>query len=152
MPANITQFTTHNFCRRQSSRVSPSGWRECGPAQSRSAALEANKAVKVLEESALRGAAFAVGDAKHWDRPLDVNLKTAGDPFSNKNPAYQIAFYIQHSGVEWGILTNGRLWRLYHKDSAHKQDRFYEIDLPSLIEANDPAAFLYFYAFFYGEV
>ena len=44
-------------------------------------------------------AAFAVGDAKHWDRPLDVNLKTAGDPFSNKNPAYQIAFYIQHSGV-----------------------------------------------------
>ena len=58
------------------------------------AALEANKAIKVLDETALRGAAFAVGDAKHWDRPLDVNLKTAGDPFSNKNPAYQIAFFM----------------------------------------------------------
>ena len=41
-------------------------------------------------------------------------------------------------GIAWrGILTNGRLWRLYHKDTAHKQDRFYEVDLPSLVEAND---------------
>jgi len=95
---------------------------------------------------------LAIGDAKHWDRPLDINLKTAGDPFSNKNPAYQIAFYIQHSGATWGILTNGRLWRLYHRDSAYKQDRFYEVDLPALIEAGDPEAFLYFYAFFHRSV
>src|SRR6266508_4644706 len=56
------------------------------------AALEANKPVKVLDEAALRALAVAIGDAKHWDRLLDVNLTTAGDPFSNKNPAYQIAF------------------------------------------------------------
>lgn len=84
------------------------------------AALEANKSLKVLDERALAGRAFAVGDAKHWDRPLDRNRSGSGDPFTNKNPAYQIAFYMQHSGVEWGILTNGRLWRLYHKDTAHK--------------------------------
>ena len=113
------------------------------------AALNANKN-RTLDESLLQGKAFAVGDAKYWDRPLDQNLKRANvDPFTNKNPAYQIAFYIQHSGVEWGILTNGRLWRLYHKDTAHKQDRFYEVDLPALVETNDPEAFLYFYAFFY---
>ncbi|MEO7910958.1 MAG: hypothetical protein ABIV47_15045, partial [Roseiflexaceae bacterium] len=104
---------------------------------------------KTLDEALLQGHAFAVGDAKYWDRPLDSTLKSAGgDQFTNKNPAYQIAFYIQHSGVEWGILTNGRLWRLYHKDTAHKQDRFYEVDLPALVETDDPAAFLYFYAFF----
>ncbi len=46
----------------------------------------------------------------------------------NKNPAYQIAFYVQHAGVAWGILTNGRLWRLVHKDTAHKLDRYYEVE------------------------
>jgi len=112
------------------------------------AAMTANKN-KTLDETLLHGKAFAVGDAKSWDRPLDTTLKSAsGDQFTNKNPAYQIAFYIQHSAVEWGILTNGRLWRLYHKDTAHKQDRFYEVDLPALVEAGDAQAFLYFFAFF----
>ena len=49
--------------------------------------------------------ALAVGDAKAWGRSLDMTLKGSGDPFSNKNPSYQIAFYIQHSGLDWGILT-----------------------------------------------
>jgi very-short-patch-repair endonuclease len=112
------------------------------------AARDANKG-KTLDDSLPAQGAFAVGDAKFWDRPLDSALKAkGGDPFSNKNPSYQIAFYIQHSGLSWGILTNGRRWRLYHKDTAHKLDRFYEVDLPELLERNDPEAFLYFYAFF----
>ncbi len=112
------------------------------------AALIANKGKK-LNEALLQGRAFAVGDAKYWDRPLDVSLKsTGGDPFTNKNPSYQISFYMQHSGLDWGILTNGRLWRLYHKDTAHKLDRFYEVNLPELLQANDVNALLYFYAFF----
>ncbi|MDQ5852812.1 MAG: N-6 DNA methylase, partial [Chloroflexota bacterium] len=112
-------------------------------------ALVANKG-RVLTDALLKPAAFAVGDAKYWDRPLDVAIKgVGGDPFTNKNPSYQIAFYMQHSGVEWGILTNGRLWRLYHRDTAHKLDRFYEVDLQSLIETGDAEAFLYFYGFFH---
>src|SRR5579883_1498554 len=111
-------------------------------------ALLANRGKK-LNELLLEGRAFAVGDAKHWDRPLDVSLKSQGsDHFTNKNPSYQISFYMQHSGLDWGILTNGRLWRLYHKDTAHKLDRFYEVNLPELLQANDVNAFLYFYAFF----
>ena len=114
------------------------------------AALNANKG-KTLTEDLLKTGGYAVGDAKYWDRPLDVALKGKGkdaDVFSNKNPGYQIAFYLQHSGVEWGILTNGRLWRLYHRDTAHKLDRYYEVDLPALLQDPDPAVFLYFYAFF----
>ncbi len=113
------------------------------------AALAANRG-QTLTEQMLQHTALAVGDAKYWERPLDMQLKGAksGDPFSNKNPSYQIAFYMQHSGAAWGILTNGRQWRLYHKDTAHKLDRFYEADLPALLDANDPARFLYFYAFF----
>ena len=84
------------------------------------AALDANKG-RTLDDALLASGGLAVGDAKSWERPLDVAIKVkGGDPFTNKNPAYQIAFYVQHSGVAWGILTNGRLWRLYHRDTAHK--------------------------------
>ncbi|MGH3090334.1 MAG: DNA methyltransferase [Rubrobacteraceae bacterium] len=114
------------------------------------ASLDANKG-KRLDEASLTGRAFAVGDAKYVDRPLDVSLKGKGDPFSNRNPSFQISFYMQHSGTEWGILTNGRLWRLYHRDSAHKLDRFFEVDLPELVVTGDAEAFLSFFAFFRRE-
>jgi hypothetical protein len=115
------------------------------------AALAASRN-QTLTEELLVGRAIAVGDAKAWDRPLDHVLKgVKEDQFTNKNPAYQIAFYIQHAGVAWGILTNGRRWRLYHRDTAYKQDRFYEVDLPALVEAGDPETFLYFFAFFRRE-
>lgn len=104
---------------------------------------------KTLTDALPSSGGLAVGDAKYWERPLDFSISAkGGDPFSNKNPAYQIAFYMQHSGVAWGILTNGRLWRLYHKDTAHKLDRFYEVDLPALIQAENARDFLYFFAFF----
>jgi hypothetical protein len=111
------------------------------------AQLVANKGRK-LTDSLLQGRAYAVGDAKHWDRPLDISLTVGSDFFNNKNPSYQISFYMQHSGLEWGILTNGRLWRLYHRETAHKLDRFYEVDLPALLATGDVYQFLYFYAFF----
>jgi hypothetical protein len=92
---------------------------------------------------------YAVGDAKYWNRPLDRAIKTNDDKFfTNHNPSYQIAFYMQHSGVAWGILTNGKCWRLYHKDTAHKLDHFYEVDLQELLQSGDVRRFLYFYAFF----
>jgi len=117
------------------------------------AALLANKD-KLLTEENLRQGAFAVGDAKYWERPLDQALKgsnRSSDPFTNKNPSYQIFFYMLHSGLPWGILTNGRHWRLYHSQTAHKLEVFYEVDLPALLEANDTEKFLYFYAFFRRE-
>lgn len=106
---------------------------------------------KILNDALLRNKAFAVGDAKYWDCPLDHALKSSKEErqlLSNKNPTYQIAFYMLHSGLEWGMLTNGRLWRLYHKETAHKLDHYYEVDLPTLLETGDVAQFLYFYAFF----
>ncbi|MGB3683122.1 MAG: N-6 DNA methylase [Rubrobacteraceae bacterium] len=113
------------------------------------ASLAANKN-QTLNEELLSGKSFAIGDAKYWDRALDLPLKgkKSGDPFTNKNPSYQISFYMRHAGTDWGILTNGRLWRLYHRDTAHKLDRFYEVDLQELVESGDAEKFLYFYAFF----
>jgi hypothetical protein len=109
------------------------------------AALNANKN-RALADADLK-AAFAVGDAKFWERRLDVS--TPGDDEDlSRVPADQIAFYMRHSGVTWGLLTNGRRWRLYHKDSVEKQDRFYEVDLKELADGGEPEPFLYFYAFF----
>jgi type I restriction-modification system DNA methylase subunit len=107
----------------------------------------ANKGKK-LTEDLLASRAYAVGDAKYWDRKLDLSLKGTGDPLTNANPSSQIDFYIRYSGLDWGILTNGRLWRLYHKDSSKHLERYYEVDLPALLEDGDPQRFVYFYAFF----
>jgi hypothetical protein len=94
-------------------------------------ALTANKG-RVLSDSDL-GAAFAIGDAKYWERKLDVSGRGDGEEI-NRVPADQIAFYMRHSGVEWGILTNGRLWRIYHRETVEKQDRYYEVDLYDLAD------------------
>jgi len=110
------------------------------------AAVDAAKNAVLDDTVAARGA-LAVADAKYWDRPLDVALTgKGGDPFTNKNPSYQISFYMLYSGLTWGILTNGRRWRLYHAATAHKFDRFYEVDLKALAEGGDVERFLYFYA------
>ena len=50
--------------------------------------VTANKGRTLTDES-LKGRAFAVADAKYWERPLDVSLKGGSkDAFSNKNPSY----------------------------------------------------------------
>jgi type I restriction-modification system DNA methylase subunit len=91
--------------------------------------------------------ALAVGDAKAWDRSLDRRLKGPGDPFTNHNPSYQIDFYLRATDLKWGILTNGRLWRLYYRDLSYRLDVYYEVNLLELLERTDEE-FNYFAAFF----
>ncbi|MBA3533480.1 MAG: Eco57I restriction-modification methylase domain-containing protein [Ardenticatenales bacterium] len=93
--------------------------------------------------------AIAIGDAKAWDLPLDRALSPTHNPAqASANPGVQIDFYIRHSGLAWGVLTNGRLWRLYHRESSRKLDVYYEVDLAALLEQDDPEPFKYFYLFF----
>ncbi|MCL4499817.1 MAG: N-6 DNA methylase, partial [Chloroflexi bacterium] len=114
-------------------------------------ARDANKN-RVLTDALSQQGGFAVGDAKYWNRPLDIAIRdNTGDALSNKNPSYQIYYYMLHSGVTWGILTNGKQWRLYHKDTAHKLDHFYEVDLEELVQSGDVERLLYFHAFFRRE-
>jgi hypothetical protein len=94
--------------------------------------------------------ALAVGDAKQWDRSLDRKRKGAGDAFTNANPSYQIDFYLRATDRTWGILTNGRRWRLYHRDTSYRMNVFYEVDLVASLQA-DAASFAYFLGFFRRE-
>lgn len=92
--------------------------------------------------------AIAIGDAKRWDRSLDKKERSGRDSFDMLSPSWQIDYYLRMSGVKWGILTNGRLWRLYNQDTSFRLDISYEIDLPRLLAAKDLEAFKYFFLFF----
>jgi len=81
--------------------------------------------------------ALAVGDAKRWN--LNLN---------NLRPNKQIDEYLRITDSKWGLLTNGRQWRLYHRDSSYRLDIYYEVDIVDLIEAGDKEKFKYFYLFF----
>ena len=93
--------------------------------------------------------ALAVGDAKKWSRNLDRKTQDGGDPFNNQNPNYQIDSYLRDADKDWGILTNGGQWRLYHRQTSYRLDSFYEVDLAALLSENgDLDAFRYFYCLF----
>ncbi len=113
-----------------------------------SAAQQLARRGRELDDRAAQQGALAVGDAKQWDTPLDQMRRGASDSFSNKNPSFQIFFYMLHSKLPWGILTNGRKWRLYHETTAYKLEVYYEVDVPDLLASGDVERFLYFYAFF----
>ncbi len=93
--------------------------------------------------------ALAIGDAKAWSRNLDRKTQDRGDPFNNQNPNYQIDSYLRGTDKDWGILTNGGQWRLYHRQSSYRLDNFYEVDLAALLSENGGLdAFRYFYCLF----
>jgi hypothetical protein len=94
--------------------------------------------------------AVAVGDAKSWKVSLDKRRSGRGE-FEMQNPSYQIDVYLRDTPPKWAVLTNGRLWRLYHESTSYKLDVFYEIDLPALLLARNLENFKYFYLFFRRE-
>ena len=108
-----------------------------------------NAAQPHLRTNQFFNTALAVGDAKKWSLNLDHRAQGSSDPFTNQNPNYQIDFYIRNADKDWGILTNGGQWRLYHRQTSYRWDSFYEVDLAALLSENgDLDAFRYFYNLF----
>ncbi|WP_115891831.1 Eco57I restriction-modification methylase domain-containing protein [Haloferax sp. Atlit-48N] len=75
--------------------------------------------------------AIAVADAKYWGRELDTRGEKKRD---YENPSYQIHDYLMETPPQWGVLTNGKEWRIYYGPTSHRLDSYYEIDLPELFE------------------
>jgi hypothetical protein len=83
--------------------------------------------------------AAAVADAKAWHVSLDRPIR---DGSKREYPPEQIEWYLNHSLRDYGILTNGRLWRLVPRVLGPSKPRFQtylEIDLPSLLNSLTPA-------------
>ncbi len=91
---------------------------------------------------------LAIAEAKKWERPLDKEIKNIED---KDNPSLQMDRYLYYTEVPWGILTNGRYWRLYYRKTSKELDNYFEIDLQQVLETNDLEAFKYFYFFFRRE-
>ena len=96
------------------------------------------------------GKAIAIGEVKRYGRPLDRKLKSE-DLFEVQNPSLQMSRYLWLSEVRWGILTDGRFWRLYERETSKRIDIFYEIDLEKLLKKDNIEDFKYFYLFFRKE-
>ena len=78
--------------------------------------------------------ATLVADAKAWhinlDRPSRVGAR-------REYPPEQIERYLDRSRLDYGILTNGRLWRLVPRELGPNKPRFQtylEVDLPYLLD------------------
>ncbi|MFW5898644.1 MAG: DNA methyltransferase, partial [Candidatus Saliniplasma sp.] len=107
----------------------------------------ADKAIQHKDEKDFYKNVITIAEAKRWGRNLDKR----GDVRDFTNPSHQIFVYLQETPVDWGILTNGREWRLYYSKTSHKLDSYLEIDLPTILEKDNLDAFKYFYLFFRKE-
>ncbi len=88
--------------------------------------------------------AIAVGEVKRWGTELG---RFGKDRYNRSlNPSYQIKSYLSLAKPQWGILSNGREWRLYHEHRPMAS--YYEVDLVELLENDDVDGFRYFYYFF----
>jgi hypothetical protein len=72
-------------------------------------------------------------EAKRWSRVLDRETKGRKD--EEGTPSSQMLRYLRRADdrtqgrLRWGILTNGRLWRLYFHAGTGTSENFLEIDL-----------------------
>ena len=81
-------------------------------------------------ESVFYHQVLAIAEAKYWERSLSkVSSNDQRDIYKNTNPSFQIASYLIGTSVNWGILTNGREWRLYYRLASSTATEFYPIDL-----------------------
>lgn len=108
-------------------------------------------------ETAFYSQVLAIAEAKYWERQLSkVSANDQRDIFKNENPSFQISSYLTGTNVDWGILTNGREWRLYYRLASSTATEFYPIDLVELLESEDVdnkledklEKFKYFWLFF----
>lgn len=107
------------------------------------------------QENAFYARVSAIAEAKYWERPLSkVSANDQRDIYKNANPSFQITNYLVGTGVDWGILTNGREWRLYYRLASSTATEFYQVDLVELLEsqAEDKLEqFKYFWLFFCSD-
>ncbi len=75
-------------------------------------------------------------EAKRWQRPLDRG--DGADPFDQGTPSSQMLRYLSRAEVasdralQWGVLTNGSIWRLYWQSARSRAEEFLEFDLTRL--------------------
>jgi len=107
---------------------------------------EAAKLALDGDHEGLFSRASAILEAKQWGRDFEQRF---AEQRSYRDAAHQIKYYLERtpSELNWGVLTNGKKWRLYGTKDYETQT-YYEIDLPEILGKRDLEAFKYFFTFF----
>ena len=94
--------------------------------------------------------ALAVAESKRFNRPLDARGKTS-------SPHGQILRYLATADINsdgrirWGILTNGRVWRLYDRRALPRASGYYQVDLAAAVQADDDSHALRAFRLLFGR-
>ncbi|WP_423226246.1 Eco57I restriction-modification methylase domain-containing protein [Candidatus Amarolinea aalborgensis] len=87
-------------------------------------------------DDAFYGRATAIAEAKYWGRPLSQQDSSGRNTWkAGSNPSHQMVSYLVGTRCPWGILTNGRTWRLYSREVSSTASEFYEVDLGLIFDA-----------------
>ena len=95
---------------------------------------------KILEARGSKTGAKIVLEAKYWDRLSQLSNTTKkepkdGDSASALGPELQTMKYMELFDHEFGILSDGKTWRLFHRDLSKGMDRrSFDFDLGNLRE------------------
>ena len=80
---------------------------------------------------------LAIVESKRWHRPLDRRSGRRGEETA---PSAQMMRYLRRvddlttGALRWGILTNGRHWRLYYQGALSVSEQFFELDLATVLD------------------
>ncbi len=75
---------------------------------------------------------LVIVEAKRWLRELD-RADQQGTPSSQMLRYLRRAEEATNGQMQWGMLTNGRVWRLYWQGARSRAEEFLEIDLPAIL-------------------
>lgn len=73
----------------------------------------------------------------------DINCTLKGKFWAEK-----IIRNLRKNNFQWGILTDGFCWRIYHTTEPNPYETYVEINLETILNSQDYAAFQIFYFFF----
>lgn len=76
------------------------------------------------------------------------NEKLDNSKLDSKNPHYQLLNYLSGLRCDWGILSNGKHWRLYDGSKRYSQKVFIQFNLYEILENSEEACFYLFYRLF----
>jgi len=76
---------------------------------------------------------LVIVEAKRWQWSLDRADAQGHTPSSQMLRYMRRAEESTDGRMQWGVLTNGRLWRLYWQGARSRAEEFLELDLPSVL-------------------
>lgn len=85
----------------------------------------------------------SISESKSWNKNLD--MRESG---RDTSPVEQMMRDMRFTGAQYGILTNGKEWRLYTREGLQTPGVFFEIDLPLICEDQNTELFEIFYNLF----